>query len=103
MKNYDDIINMEHHVSKTHPRMSMENRAAQFAPFSALKGYNESIKETSRITESKKELDDYIKLELSDKINNLNSDITKHKDLLSYSFYDMWQLEEIELSNAGAI
>ncbi len=38
-KKYEDIINLPHHVSKKHPRLSMEKRAAQFAPFAALKGY----------------------------------------------------------------
>ena len=45
---YDDIIQMEHHVSPKHPRMSMLNRAAQFAPFAALTGYDESVKEMAR-------------------------------------------------------
>ena len=47
MSNYDDIINLPHHVSKRHPQMSMWNRAAQFAPFAALTGYEESIKESA--------------------------------------------------------
>ena len=47
MDNYDDIINLPHHVSKRHPQMSMWNRAAQFAPFAALTGYEESIKDTA--------------------------------------------------------
>ena len=47
MSNYDDIINMAHHVSERHPQMSMWNRAAQFAPFAALTGYEESIKESA--------------------------------------------------------
>jgi len=42
---YEDIINLPHHVSKHHPRMSMHNRAAQFAPFAALSGYNDAIHE----------------------------------------------------------
>ena len=46
MDNYEDIINMEHHVSKKHPQMPMANRAAQFAPFAALTGYDEAIAET---------------------------------------------------------
>ena len=44
--NYNDIINLEHHTSKTHPRMPMSHRAAQFAPFAALTGYDEAIAET---------------------------------------------------------
>lgn len=43
--NYDDIINLPHHVSKRHPQMSMLNRAAQFAPFAALTGYDAAINE----------------------------------------------------------
>ena len=46
--NYDDIINLPHHTSKRHRPMSMLNRAAQFAPFSALTGYNDAIDETAR-------------------------------------------------------
>ena len=51
MDNYDDIINLPHHVSKRHPQMSMWNRAAQFAPFAALTGYEESIKDTAQENE----------------------------------------------------
>ena len=46
---YDDIINLEHHVSKKHMPMSRKNRAAQFAPFAALNGYEESIEETENM------------------------------------------------------
>ena len=46
MSNYDDIINLPHHVSKRHSQMSMWNRAAQFAPFAALTGYEDAIKDT---------------------------------------------------------
>ena len=40
---YSDIIDLPHHTSKKHPRMSMEARAAQFAPFAALTGHGEAI------------------------------------------------------------
>ena len=56
MGNYDDIINLTHHVSKKHPRLSMEKRAAQFAPFAALTGYEDEVTKTAEITESKLEL-----------------------------------------------
>ena len=48
MEDYSDIINMPHHVSKTHPQMSMMQRAAQFAPFAALTGYDAAIKEAEK-------------------------------------------------------
>lgn len=49
--NYDDIINLPHHVSKKHPQMSMMNRVAQFAPFAALTGHSDAIQETVRQNE----------------------------------------------------
>ena len=42
---YDDIINLEHHISKKHKQMSLENRSAQFAPFAALSGHREALAE----------------------------------------------------------
>ncbi len=53
---YEDIINLPHHVSKKHPRMSMEARAAQFAPFAALTGYGDAVAETEKIVNAKDEL-----------------------------------------------
>ena len=44
---YRDIIDMPHHTSSKHPRMAEEMRAAQFAPFAALTGYDEVIEETA--------------------------------------------------------
>ena len=58
---YDDIINLPHHVSKTHPRMSAIDRAAQFSPFAALTGHSAAIKETARLTDQKIELDEHTK------------------------------------------
>lgn len=52
MSNYDDIIHLPHHVSKRHPQMSMWNRAAQFAPFAALTGYEDAIQESAKENES---------------------------------------------------
>ena len=51
MSEYDDIINMPHHVSATRRPMSMAGRAAQFAPFAALDRHGEAIGETARITD----------------------------------------------------
>ena len=54
--NYEDIIGLPHHVSQRHPHMPVSDRAAQFAPFAALTGYGDVIKETARQTEERPEL-----------------------------------------------
>ena len=54
---YDAIMGLPHHVSKTRPQMPMSDRAAQFAPFAALTGYDAAIKETGRLTDERIELD----------------------------------------------
>ena len=53
---YDEIMGLPHHVSKTRPQMPMSDRAAQFAPFAALTGYDAAIKETGRLTDERIEL-----------------------------------------------
>ena len=53
--NYEDIIHLPHHVSKTRPPMSMADRAAQFSPFAALTGYDDALLETGRLTDEKLE------------------------------------------------
>ena len=58
MGDYEDIINLPHHVSATRPQMSMMDRAAQFSPFAALTGYDAAIKETGRLTDEKIEMDE---------------------------------------------
>ncbi len=68
MSKYDEIINLEHFDPVNHPRMSMENRAAQFSPFAALTGYSESIKETARITKNEINLSDDVKTEIDMKL-----------------------------------
>ena len=65
---YEDIINLPHHQSEVHPHMSMRNRAAQFAPFAALTGYEEAVNETSRYTEERIELDENEKQLLNEKL-----------------------------------
>lgn len=55
---YDEIANLPHHVSETRPQMPMSDRAAQFAPFAALTGYDSAIRETGRLTYERIELDE---------------------------------------------
>ena len=67
MKNYDDIINLSRPVSNKHKPMTMDNRAAQFAPFAALNGYAMAVEEAGRITLDKKELSE----DMAELINNI--------------------------------
>ena len=53
---YADIIDLPHHVSKRHPQMPMEKRAAQFSPFAAVSGHDEAIHETARFTDEQLKL-----------------------------------------------
>lgn len=66
--NYDDIINTPHWNPKKHPRMSMESRNAQFAPFAALTGYEDAVKETARLTDRRIEIDEGLKQVLNNKL-----------------------------------
>lgn len=53
MGKYDDIIDFKYRGSTSPKKMTMDNRAAQFAPFSALSGHDEAINETARLTSEK--------------------------------------------------
>ena len=86
MEEYDDIINLPHHVSKNHPPMPMMNRAAQFAPFAALTGYDAVINETGRLTDGFIELDENKKELLSRKIAELLEEIDE-RPLVTITFF----------------
>ncbi len=75
---YDDIIDLPHPVSKTRPRMSAHDRAAQFSPFAALTGFESAIQETGRVTDQKIELDESVKAELNDRLNLLQDLLDQH-------------------------
>ena len=86
---YDDIINMPHHISKKHPRMSLENRSAQFAPFAALTGYEDEVEETARITDKKIEITDEIKSTINMRLQIIQEKInTKPKVTIKYFIPD---------------
>ena len=69
MSRYDDIINLPRHVSPTRQRMSMHDRAAQFAPFAALVGYDDAVAEIARLTESRPELDEQEQRAINEKLS----------------------------------
>ena len=73
MGKYDDIINLPHHVSKNHPRMSNTNRAAQFAPFAALVGFSDAIKNSEEILEKRIILSEERKEEISTTLHEISA------------------------------
>lgn len=80
-KDYSDIINLPHHTSKVHPRMKVSDRAAQFAPFAALTGHDEAIKETARLVDEKLDLDDDQKNAINRTLNDLKEHIQDHLEV----------------------
>lgn len=65
---YEDIINLPHHELTTRQRMPRINRAASFAPFAALTGYDDAVRETARLTSERIELDEGTKEILNNKL-----------------------------------
>ena len=78
---YDDIINLGHPTSKKHPRMPIRDRAAQFAPFSALVGYDEAVEETARVTDDMIEQSEEMKAELNLVLTRLRNMIAQSPEI----------------------
>ena len=78
MKKYEDIIDLPHHVSATRQRMSISDRAAQFAPFAALTGYDGVIEETARLTDAEDASSDERTMILDRKLRFLNDIAGEH-------------------------
>ena len=73
-----DIITLPHHVSHNHPQMPMMARAAQFAPFAALTGYDAVIHETARLTDRQVELEEYDNERLNRIFSELMNSLEEH-------------------------
>ena len=88
-EDYFDIINLPHHVSRNHPQMPMMARAAQFAPFAALTGYDTVIHETARQTDKQVELEEYDNERLNRKFAELMTILDNHPEItVSYFLPD---------------
>ena len=86
MDKYKDIINLPHHVSQNHKPMDKINRAAQFAPFAALVGYEEAIKEKGRIVDKKIVLTNEEKEKISNILSYINLNI-KNEIKVSITYF----------------
>ena len=78
---YDDIIRLPHHVSRNHPQMPMLDRAAQFAPFAALTGYEAAVGETARLTAERRELDPQKAEELNRRLTERAARLPDHPEV----------------------
>ena len=78
---YDDIINLPHHTSPRHPRMPISDRAAQFAPFAALVGYDDAVEETARVTDDMIEHSEEMKAMLDEKLRALTEMLERSPEI----------------------
>lgn len=83
---YDDIIDLPRPVKTRGQRMSNIDRAAQFAPFAALTGYDSAISETARLTDTRLELDEYTKSEIDQRLQII-SDHIKEQPEISLTYF----------------
>lgn len=98
---YDDIINLPHYEPKKHKRMSIEARSAQFAPFSALTGYDDVVKETGRLTQKEMYLSEEQKINIS---NNLQQALeNKNEVTITYFIKDEKKTGGKYLNKTGII
>ena len=85
-KKYEDMLYLEPPVSKIHRKMSISERAAQFMPFAALTGYEDLIRESSRMTQRRIELSETEIEELTHKLEFLHVH-EKEKPLIKVMYF----------------
>ena len=101
---YQDIIHLPHHISNTHAHMPAADRAAQFAPFAALTGHHEAVKETARLTDKRKELDEYCKEAINGKLQEIRERMeTKPEVSITYFVPDAHKAGGAYVTAAGCV
>ena len=90
-KKYDDMLDMPRHVSDRHPKMNRVARAAQFAPFAALSGFEELVIEEARVTEEKIELAEEEKLRISELITRATASDRPYQISINYFVEDKYK------------
>lgn len=104
MNKYKEIINLPHHISKKHPQMSLESRAAQFAPFAALAGYSEAINETARITSKKIKLSEQEKEIIDRHLRSINKKLpVKPEVIITYFIKDKNKVGGFYITKTGIV
>ncbi len=100
---YDDIINLPHHRSKSRPPMSLHDRAAQFAPFAALSGYEEAVIETARLTDTKIQLDETAVAVINEKLYEIAEKGLKDEFAITHFRPDARKNGGVYLTDVGII
>ena len=103
MSRYEDIIHLPHHISRKHPQMSLQDRAAQFSPFAALTGHSAATEETARLTEEEAVLDETETLRINEKLSYLKKHLSEAGPVLITYFQEDARKEGGEYVTANAI
>ncbi|MBR6792936.1 MAG: YolD-like family protein [Clostridia bacterium] len=78
---YEDIIDLPPHISEKYPQPTMMDRAARFAPFAAITGYEEMVLEEARPTEERAELDENTLTVLNEKLNIIQETLAEKPEI----------------------
>lgn len=101
---YDDIIGLPHHQSSERARMPLHDRAAQFAPFVALRGYEEAMEETARLTEEEICLDESVVDGINETLYELSQHIAERRRVsITYFKPDQLKRGGVYLTDVGII
>lgn len=104
MSRYDDMIYLPHHTSEKRAPMSLHDRAAQFAPFAALTGYDGVIAEAGRLTERCVELDESSIQQINDQLKKLLTQIELQPTVTVLFFQpDKWKTGGSYETKTGAV
>ena len=104
MEKYKDIINLPHKQSSKRPHMSLLDRAAQFAPFAALVGYDDAIKETGRLTDDRIELSEENLATLNSRYQILVDHLDEEPEVtITYFVPDIYKTGGSYISKTGVV
>lgn len=81
LKEYEDILHLPHHVSSRRNKMSIKDRAAQFAPFAAVVGHGNAVKEAARYTQQRKELDETEKSIIDNQLREIEAQLPNSSEV----------------------
>ena len=104
MEKYKDIINLPHKQSSKRPHMSLLDRAAQFAPFAALVGYDDAIKETGRLTDERIEMSEENLVVLNTRYQILVDYLGEEPEVtITYFVPDIYKTGDCYITTTGVV